>query len=145
MTRCPRRLGLIAALFLLAAAAPCQRAAAQTPPGAPVRNVYDLLGYEYHLTNPPQCTLNVYTVGTTPVRVLTNDPAAVAVTLQNSGTALCTYSYTPQATTKNGIDLGSETAAEEDWKTDLISQTYEHWVVCTGAGNTIVVSRCDLQ
>jgi hypothetical protein len=110
------------------------------------RNVYDLLSLLYGIPNAPLCNVAYSTVGTSPVRVLRNDPRAVSTFSMNLSSGVCSLGYNGQVTTSLGVQLGASGGfASEDYRTDMVLQTYEHWFVCTNASESILTIQCDLQ
>lgn len=110
------------------------------------RNVYDLLALLYGIPNPPACQVTTSTVGTTATRLLNSDPRSVSVFSMNLSSGVCSYGFNGSVTTANGVQLGSSGGfASEDYRTDMVLQTYEHWYVCANAGESIITVRCDLN
>ncbi len=110
------------------------------------RNVYDLLSLLYGIPNPPNCNVRFSSIGTTPARVLVNDPRAVSTFSMNLSSGVCSLGYNGSITTTLGVQLGASGGfASEDYRTDMVLQTYEHWFVCTNANESILTIQCDLQ
>lgn len=110
------------------------------------RNVYDLLALLYGIPVPPGCAVATTTVGTTPTRALLNDPRAVSTFAMNLSSGVCEMGYNGQVSSSNGVILGASGGfASEDYRTDLVLQTYEHWFVCANSSETIITIRCDLN
>lgn len=132
--------GGIVALAMLA-----QASIASAQPKS-TRNVYDLLALLYGIPAAPACQVSTTTVGTSPVRVLYNDPRAVSTFAMNLSSGVCELGYNGQVTTSTGVQLGASGGfASEDYRTDMVLQTYEHWFVCANSSETILTIRCDLN
>lgn len=134
---------LLGGLMLLAILAKAGIASAQPKSS---RNVYDLLSLLYGIPNAPACSITYATVGTSASRVLLSDPRSVSVFIQNLSSGSCQVGYNGQVSTTQGVLIGSSGGfISEDYRVDMVLQTYEHWAVCTNASETLVVERCDLQ
>jgi hypothetical protein len=141
-----RSLKPIAALLVTAlVAASVTRPALAAPPTS-VRNVYDLLQLVYELPVPPACSKTTASVGASATRILTNDPTSISVAIINDSANTCYLAYDGSVSATNGVVLSSGGGnVTEDFRADLVLQTYEHWAYCTGASSALTIVRCDLQ
>jgi len=131
-------------ITVLALLTPQSRASAQPATAGP-RNVYSLLASYYGITVAPQCSVSFPTVGTSATRLLATDPSRFQVAFIDLGGAACSYAWTPNVTTTTGVAIGAAGgSAVENWQSDMVLPTYEHWMICQATGIPITIVTCDV-